>query len=374
MPCYLDTIIRIKYVKQNETKDAKSISVWAIGTYPVGREDNEIEVILYVPRDPVERDPESQAIFRRDEYYSVGGKIMSVATSTHLTIVDKNSESNKCPLKVSLVGIPQEKPTTIESTDNSIIETLITDHIGQTHDYTICIVYPHTNPRFEHLKTTIQPLESVIFVVGQMEIIDNKIYVNAKDINYIYVKKNNSETDSLQIQSTPTNSTRSKLLHIHQNITKNSKDIPTIQTPPLTTSSDIESGPSVKRRRSEEIDPFTDAEPAVTTEINSVDHDQEELEKPIKKNKSKQTSTQNQIKNKQQELKNIIKESPLNKAPGPQAISNEMLKHLSLSAKQSLLWIFNTSLALETIPKQWKKATIYSISKKPTFTEQLDHT
>ncbi|CAG8479825.1 16586_t:CDS:1, partial [Cetraspora pellucida] len=71
MPCYLDTIIKVKHVKQNKTKDAKSISVWAIGVYPVRREDNKIEVILYVPRLPVERDPKSQATFRRDEYYSV---------------------------------------------------------------------------------------------------------------------------------------------------------------------------------------------------------------------------------------------------------------------------------------------------------------
>lgn len=76
MPCYLDTIIKIKHVKQNETKDAKSISVWAIGTYPMGLEDNEIEIVLYVPCNRDERDHDSQAMFRRDEYYSVGGKII----------------------------------------------------------------------------------------------------------------------------------------------------------------------------------------------------------------------------------------------------------------------------------------------------------
>ncbi|CAG8794909.1 4917_t:CDS:2 [Gigaspora margarita] len=42
MPCYADMIIKIKYVKQSE-KDAKVPSVWALGTYPPGHEDNEME-------------------------------------------------------------------------------------------------------------------------------------------------------------------------------------------------------------------------------------------------------------------------------------------------------------------------------------------
>ncbi|CAG8670057.1 10703_t:CDS:2, partial [Gigaspora rosea] len=112
------TIIKIKHVKQNETKDTKSISVWAIGSYPIGLKDNDIEVVLYVPRNHDEQDPDLQAMFRRDEYYS-----MSVATSTHLT--SRASDSNKCPLKVSLIGTAQGNPTVIESTNDStlIIQT-----------------------------------------------------------------------------------------------------------------------------------------------------------------------------------------------------------------------------------------------------------
>ena len=39
-------------------------------------ENSDIEVVLYVPRNHDEQDPNSQAMFRRDEYYSVGRKII----------------------------------------------------------------------------------------------------------------------------------------------------------------------------------------------------------------------------------------------------------------------------------------------------------
>lgn len=53
-------------------------------------------------------------------FFSVGGKIipefygehksvkMTVSSSTQMTILNKVAVMNKCPLKVSLVGIPQE--------------------------------------------------------------------------------------------------------------------------------------------------------------------------------------------------------------------------------------------------------------------------
>ncbi|CAG8808542.1 4444_t:CDS:1, partial [Dentiscutata erythropus] len=40
-------------------------------------DDNEIEVTLFLPVNSDNRNPESQAIFKRDEYYSVRGKIIS---------------------------------------------------------------------------------------------------------------------------------------------------------------------------------------------------------------------------------------------------------------------------------------------------------
>ncbi|CAG8535433.1 22525_t:CDS:2 [Dentiscutata erythropus] len=128
MPCYADTIIKIKHAKRNEKEDVKVPSVWALVTYPPGHNDKEIEVTLFLPINQDERDPELQAIFKRDEYYSVGGKIvpgsyngkikpkMTVAVSTHITIVDKVLTSNKCPLKTSLIGIPQEMPIEIRNT------------------------------------------------------------------------------------------------------------------------------------------------------------------------------------------------------------------------------------------------------------------
>ncbi|RIB04037.1 hypothetical protein C2G38_2285474 [Gigaspora rosea] len=71
---------------------------------------------------------------------------MSV-TTTHLTITSRASDSNKCPLKVTLIETAQGNPTTIENTDDSIIEMLITDYITQNHEFTIYVVFSHTNPR-----------------------------------------------------------------------------------------------------------------------------------------------------------------------------------------------------------------------------------
>ncbi|CAG8850544.1 36976_t:CDS:2, partial [Gigaspora margarita] len=96
---------------------------------------------------------------------------------------------------------------------------------------------------------------------------------------------------SLQIQSTSSNSTRSRLLHIHQNITKNLKDTPIIQTPSLTTSIGIESEPSGNHKKSEEIDQLIDLDfintnfdcKSETNESNSVRNNQREPEKPTKK-------------------------------------------------------------------------------------------
>src|SRR5207253_10361004 len=74
------------------------------------------------------------------------------------------------------------------------------------------------------------------------------------------------------------------------------------------------------------------------------------------------------------ELTTTIQESPTNKATGPQGISNEMLKHLSTYSTQVLLEIFNACMRLKQIPKMWKHASIFPISKKPKFTGKLMHT
>ncbi|RIB13727.1 hypothetical protein C2G38_2197043 [Gigaspora rosea] len=273
--------------------------LWAIGEYPVGREDTEIEMVLYVLRRSVDRDPESQAIFRRGEYYSVGGKIvpsqyagdtrpkMSVATSTHMTITNNSSESNKCPLKVSFVGTPQEKLTVIENTKNSIIEMLITNYTSQDYSYTI-----------------------------NMEMIDNQFYVNAKDINYI-VENKNSDIKHSQILTTPINSTHSKLLNIHQNISKNLKSMPS------TDSSNIEYEPSSKHQKLKETDKsienpsemenaetidveFTNATGSETKEANFV-----KSKKTSKNNKTQKYNTQNQRKGKERPVRTTRGAKPL---------------------------------------------------------------
>ncbi|RIB20439.1 hypothetical protein C2G38_2179302 [Gigaspora rosea] len=321
MPCYLETIVKIKHVKQNETKDSKSIQ-------------------------SVKRDPESQAIFRRREYYSVRRKIvpsqyagdtrpkMSVVTSTHMTITNNASESNKCPLKVLFVDTLQGKLTVIKNTENSIIEMLITDYISQDYSYTINVVIPHTNPRFEHIKTATHLQESIVFVVGQMEMIDNQFYVNTKDINYIVKNKNsdikhsqilttpiNSTHSKLlniyqqlliyknqsflwlhsQILTTPINSTHSKLLNIYQNIYKNLKSMPS------TDSSNIKCEPSSKCQKLKETDEsienpsemenaetidveFTNATRSETKEANFI-----KSKKLSKNNKSQKYNTQNPV-------------------------------------------------------------------------------
>ncbi|CAG8727617.1 21811_t:CDS:2, partial [Cetraspora pellucida] len=143
--------IRNIILKSNSLyKDAKVFTIWAIGIYPTGHENNEIEITLFLSVNSNNRDPKSQAIFKKDEYYSIGKKIIpgsyagqirpkiTISTSTHLTISDKEIPSlNKCPLKTTLIGIPQEIPAEIENTENSIIEILVSDYIGQPYNYTI---------------------------------------------------------------------------------------------------------------------------------------------------------------------------------------------------------------------------------------------
>ncbi|CAG8463175.1 18054_t:CDS:2 [Dentiscutata erythropus] len=259
MPCYADTIVRIKHVRRNKKEDSGNFSVWAIGTYPVECEIYEIEMTLPIPINPDDRDPDSQAVFQRDEYYSIGGKVvpgsyagnrrlkMMVATSTHITLAEKEkpSDSNRCPLKVSLVGIPQAIPIEIKNTESSVFEIIVSDYIAQPYNYIIKVVYPHINNQFKHFKTSIRPHESVIFVIGQLEIIDNEFYVYAREINYVDMhlstKKKDYEINNNEITSLSTNTTRSKLLYIHKNVAKNSGDTSEFHSSTSTTSEYFES-------------------------------------------------------------------------------------------------------------------------------------
>ncbi|CAG8736511.1 20643_t:CDS:2, partial [Gigaspora margarita] len=50
MPCYADTIVKIKLVHQKESH----------GTNPMGHDNNEIELTIYVSIDSTECNPETQ--------------------------------------------------------------------------------------------------------------------------------------------------------------------------------------------------------------------------------------------------------------------------------------------------------------------------
>ncbi|CAG8795255.1 24370_t:CDS:2, partial [Dentiscutata erythropus] len=239
MPCYADTIVRIKLVRQSIKEESNLIVVWALGEYPVGRDDYEIEMVLFVSTNSNERDFETQAVFERDHFYSVGGKIvpafygsnkrpkMTVSISTKVAVLNRVAQLNKCPLKISLIGIPQELPQVPENDENAIFNILVNDYAIQDHNFMVKVVFPHSNSRLAHLKSTIRPHDSLVFVVGQMEVVDNDFYVYAKDVNFVdvgFLKRKNFD-DSGSSSSTEVVSTiRSKILSTHRNIHENSKD------------------------------------------------------------------------------------------------------------------------------------------------------
>ncbi|CAG8729600.1 3996_t:CDS:2 [Dentiscutata erythropus] len=169
MPCYADTIVKINYVKQNvSSKDPNLLVMWALGSYSVKRDDYYIKMTLFVPSNSDDRDSETQAVFIKDIFFLVGGKIMpgffegkkrakmTDSTSTYVMILNKVVGSNKYLLK------------------------------------------------FSHLKSNIQPRESLIFIVGQLEIIGN-------------------EHGDSQVFLSSKNSIQSKLLVTHHNIAEKSK-------------------------------------------------------------------------------------------------------------------------------------------------------
>ncbi|CAG8528265.1 24355_t:CDS:2 [Cetraspora pellucida] len=177
MPCYVDTIVKINQVRQTYKEDLKLIVVWVIGFYPVGYEDYELEMVLFISTVGEERDPNTQAIFEKNKYYCVGEKVVignfngnsrlkiTVASSTHLTI-KRDFGSNRCPLKVSLVGITQEVPIEIND-ENAIVNVLVNDYARQK----------------------------------QIEVIEKELYVYAVDISYVdfgfVIKKRASDSGNL---------------------------------------------------------------------------------------------------------------------------------------------------------------------------------
>ncbi|CAG8775840.1 18471_t:CDS:1 [Dentiscutata erythropus] len=120
----------------------------------------------------------------------------------------------------SLFGrVPQKMPIKIKDTEESVIETLISDYISQPYNYTVKVVFPHDNSQFKHFKTTIRPQELIILIVGQIEIIANELYVYANDINFInthFITKKKKLPDTELPSTNPIpNPTRYKLLNVH---------------------------------------------------------------------------------------------------------------------------------------------------------------
>ncbi|CAG8736492.1 9936_t:CDS:2, partial [Cetraspora pellucida] len=210
MPCYADTIVKVNQVRQTCNEDSKLFAVRAVGVYPIESEDCELDMTLFIPMNDEERDPNSQSIFETNEYYCVGGKIvlgsyngnlrlkMTVASLTHLSI-KKDFSSNRCPLKVSLVGVAQDAPKEIN------------------------LVFPHHNSRFKHLMNSTRLHESVLFVVGQMEIIEKDLYVYAVDISYVDTGSATKKKVNFS-ENTPAlyRSVRSRLLNVYQSVNEDS--------------------------------------------------------------------------------------------------------------------------------------------------------
>src|SRR6185436_19004987 len=151
---------------------------------------------------------------------------MTVSVSTGLTILNRAPNSNKCPLKVSLVGIPQELPRVIENDENAVLNVLIKDYVGQDIDFDVKVAFQHLNSRFSHLKSTVHPQDSFIFVVGQLEIIDNDFYIYSKDINCIDIQFLSRRNPDNSLINSPEiiNVARSKLIATHRNVIESRKE------------------------------------------------------------------------------------------------------------------------------------------------------
>ncbi|CAG8778205.1 1236_t:CDS:2, partial [Gigaspora rosea] len=108
---------------------------------------------------------------------------MTVASSTHLSI-KRDISSNRCPLKVSLVGVVQGAPKEINS-DNAMFSILVNDYARKIYNFIIKVVFSHHNSRFKHFMNSTWLIKSVLFVMGQMDIIEKDLYIYTSDISYV---------------------------------------------------------------------------------------------------------------------------------------------------------------------------------------------
>ncbi|RHZ76595.1 hypothetical protein Glove_195g56 [Diversispora epigaea] len=303
MPCYANTIVKIKVMCQTKKRDTGLLIVWAVSVYPIERENNEMEIVLFVSLSSHKRDFETQAILKRTTFilsvirsclhimWEINDQSRAVNSNRYLLKVSlvgvpqespqivrvdenvvisvlisdytgqdynfivkaifphKNSRfvnlmniiqpqsireenlppvseisyqyehhravnSNRYLLKVSLVGVPQESPQIVRVDENVVISVLISDYTGQDYNFIVKAIFPHKNSRFVNLMNIIQPQRSFVFVVRQIEVIDNEFYIYSKDINYINNVFFSSKQKAFNDNSSPevSNTARSKLL------------------------------------------------------------------------------------------------------------------------------------------------------------------
>ncbi|RIB23400.1 hypothetical protein C2G38_2032798 [Gigaspora rosea] len=86
MPCHVDIIVRVSQVHQICNKDSKLITYHAVGVYPVGSEDCELDMALFIPIGVEERDANTQSIFETKRSFN---------DNSFKTVETKNSDSCK---------------------------------------------------------------------------------------------------------------------------------------------------------------------------------------------------------------------------------------------------------------------------------------
>ncbi|CAG8745616.1 9571_t:CDS:2 [Cetraspora pellucida] len=138
MPCYIDTIVKISQVRHSDKEESNLTVVW--------------------------RDINSQSVFVKNEYYSVGGKVIPGNYNDNLRLEDVAQKVNE---------------------ENAMVRVLVKDYVDQSNSFIIRIVFPYNNNQFKYLMNSVHPDESLMFVIGLMEIIQDDLYVYAIETSYV---------------------------------------------------------------------------------------------------------------------------------------------------------------------------------------------
>ncbi|CAG8495217.1 7637_t:CDS:2, partial [Racocetra persica] len=95
----------------------------------VEREDSEIEMVLFVPTNPEEKDPETQAVFEKDGFYSIGAVSDVEASSSMISgdFVDKSHDFSNNFVSPNYSKV-EDLDNSVTVTDNN--ELQLDDDIG----------------------------------------------------------------------------------------------------------------------------------------------------------------------------------------------------------------------------------------------------